>query len=116
MSTNPQLDPELTNPMLDLFGSCMACIRWRCQPLDEEGEAFGPVKTFGATGFAMFFDRYPVLVTAGHVINDMLIPMLRDGALAGNRVKILSCHLLPYRHFGVTQRPGDGIPIDFNQL
>lgn len=62
--------------------------------VDKEGYDIGDMQTFACSAFAMSFDGVPVLVTAGHVIKDVLDPIIVRNEYKGHPLRLLQVNIL----------------------
>jgi hypothetical protein len=81
--------------LLKTLGSCLLCISVRCVRL-EDGNETDDELILPFTAFAMEFGGYPVLVTAGHVIDDYLNPLIMEGKYEGHSYKVIECNICDY--------------------
>ena len=76
------------------IGSSIIAITGGFAYLDAEGNDIGDMQTFGCSAFAMSFDGVPVLVTAGHVIRDVLDPIIVRNEYEGHPLRLLQVNIL----------------------
>ena len=77
-----------------VVGSSILAITGGYFYLDDDGNDTGELVTFACSGFAMSFDGFPVLVTAGHVIQDTLDPIIVRNVYKGHRLRLAQVNLL----------------------
>jgi hypothetical protein len=97
--------------LMRLLGNSLICLSGKCVPLNEAGEPDGDEQAFGCTSFAMSFGGVPVLVTAGHVIDDFLDPLVVRGEYEGRQFNVTECNLCDF--FGVDPKVIKPIPFDY---
>jgi hypothetical protein len=76
------------------IGSSIMAITGGFVYLDAEGNESGDMQTFGCSAFAMSFGGVPVLVTAGHVIQDVLDPIIVRHEYEGHPLRLLQVNIL----------------------
>lgn len=62
--------------------------------LDSDGNDTGDLVTFACSGFAMSFGDFPVLLTAGHLIQDVLDPIIVHNVYEGHRLRLVQVNIL----------------------
>lgn len=93
-----------------VVGSSVFAITGGFNLLDGKGNATEDLVTFACSAFAMSFEGFPILVTAGHVIRDVLDPIIVDNVFEGRRLRLVQVNLLDC--FGIN--PAVKIPTPFS--
>lgn len=79
---------------VQMIGSSVMAITGGFCYVDDEGNDSGDMQTFACSAFAMSFGDFPVLVTAGHVIRDILDPIIVNNEYKGHRLRLIQVNLL----------------------
>lgn len=96
--------------LVRVVGSTVLAITGGFFFLDDNGNDTGDLVTFACSGFAMSFGGFPVLVTAGHVIQDILDPIIIHNDYKGHRLRLAQVNLLDC--FG--EKPAVKTPTPFS--
>lgn len=93
-----------------LLGSSLVAITGRFALRDPKTGQLGREQVFASTAFAMNFDNTPVLLTAGHVIQDVLDPLLVDRVYDGCKVELYETRICDF--FGTDPKVKQPTPFD----